>query len=505
MPPWQGPIALPIGESASMSRYLLVVENPRNWDLKLPGVDIVAAREYLTNQEYAGLRRAKIFNLCRTYGYQTLGYYVSLLAAARGHRPLPSVTTIQDLRSTPLLRVVSEDLQDEVQRVLAPLKADEFQLSIYFGRNMAQRYDRLCQALFTHFPAPFLRAEFSRAGRWRLDTLRPIAAAEIPEAHRDFVSERARRYFARPSIGRKEKYRYDLAILVNPEEVDAPSDEVAIRRFAKAAERFSMRPTVLGRDEIARLAEYDALFIRETTAVNHHTYRFARQAEAEGLVVIDDPTSIVRCTNKVYLAELFERYGIPCPRTVVAHRDNAHRIGDELGFPCVLKRPDSAFSRGVVKAADAAELAAHLAVFFEESELVVAQEYTPSSFDWRIGVLGGRALYACKYYMARGHWQILKAHGEKLRRYGKVETLPIEEAPARAVKIAEGAARPIGDGLYGVDVKEVNGRFLVMEVNDNPSIEGGCEDSVLKDELYDAVMRTFRERLDRRGTRENGK
>jgi len=488
-----------------MSRHLVVVENPKNWDLDLPGVDIIAAREYLTNQDYAGMRRAKIFNLCRTYGYQTLGYYVSLLAAARGHRPLPSVTTIQDLRSTPLLRVVSEDLQDEVQHVMAPLKADKFRLSIYFGRNMAQRYDRLCQALFTHFPAPFLRAEFSRAERWRFDALRPIAAAEIPESHRDFVIERAQRYLARPSIGRKEQYRYDIAILANEEEVDAPSDDVAVRRFAKAAERHGMRPTLIDRDDFGRLAEYDALFIRETTAVNHHTYRFARQAEAEGLVVIDDPTSIVRCTNKVYLAELFERFGIPCPRTVVAHRDNAERIGDELGFPVVLKRPDSAFSLGVVKAADAGELAAHLASFFEESELVVAQEYTPSTFDWRIGVLNGRALYACKYFMARGHWQILKAQGEKQRRYGRVETLPIEEAPERVVKIAEAAARPIGDGLYGVDLKEVSGRFLVMEVNDNPSIEGGCEDAVLKDGLYDAVMATFRERLDRRGVRENEK
>jgi glutathione synthase/RimK-type ligase-like ATP-grasp enzyme len=482
-----------------MSKHFLVVDKPRNWDLDLPGVEVVAAREYLTDGRFAAERRAKVFNMCRTYGYQTIGYYVSLLAAARGHRPLPSVTTIQDLRSTPLLRVVSEDLQHEVERVLGPLKTDQFELSIYFGRNMAKRYDRLCQALFSHFPAPFLRAEFSRAGRWRLDALRPIAAAEIPELHRDFVIERARRYFARPSVGRPAEYRYDLAILVNPQEVDSPSDDVALRRFSRAAERHGMRPTLIGREDFGRLAEYDALFIRETTYVNHHTYRFARQAEAEGLVVIDDPTSIVRCTNKVYLAELFERHNIPCPRTRVVHRDNAGLIGEDLGFPCVLKRPDSSFSHGVVKAADPTELAAHLAAFFRESELVVAQEFTPSTFDWRIGVLGGRALYACKYHMVRGHWQVLKAEGDTKRRYGRVDTLPMDQVPQAAVAIAEKAANLIGDGLYGVDIKEFDGRFLVVEVNDNPSIEAGSEDDVLKDELYDAVMRTFRERLERRG------
>ena len=487
-----------------MPRHLIVVDRPQRWDLDLPGVDIVAARDYLTDPNYAALRRVKVFNLCRTYGYQTIGYYVSLLAAARGHRPLPSVTTIQDLRSSALLRIVSEDLQQEVQRALSPLRTDNIQISIYFGRNLAKRYDRLCQALFTHFPAPFLRVEFSRAnGRWRLDSLRPIASADIPDTHREFVSERAKRYFARPHIARRTEFRYDLAILVNPDEVDSPSDASAIRRFSRAAERHGMRPDIIGREDLARVAEYDALFLRETTYVNHHTYRFARQAEMEGLVVIDDPTSIVRCTNKVYLAELFERYGIPCPQTLVVHRDNADRVGPTLGFPCVLKRPDSSFSQGVVKANSEAELVTQLDAFFDKSELVVAQAFTPSNFDWRIGVINGQPLYACKYHMASGHWQILKPHGESGRRWGKVETVAVQDAPPRVVELAVEASAPIGNGFYGVDIKQIGSRFLVMEVNDNPSVEAGCEDAVIKDELYDAVMRTFFERIERRGGRAN--
>jgi glutathione synthase/RimK-type ligase-like ATP-grasp enzyme len=67
------------------------------------------------------------------------------------------------------------------------------------------------------------------------------------------------------------------------------------------------------------------------------------------------------------------------------------------------------------------------------------------------------------------------------------------------VEVAVRAASLIGDGLYGVDVKEIDGRFLVMEVNDNPNVEGGYEDAVLKDELYNAIMRVFVERLDRQG------
>jgi glutathione synthase/RimK-type ligase-like ATP-grasp enzyme len=484
-----------------MPKHMLVIEDPAQWSLDMPGVEVVAAREYLTNPRIAGIKRVKVYNLCRTSSYQSIGYYVSLLAAARGHNPLPSVTTIQDLRMTPVLRVASETLERDLQRALGHIKGPHFELSIYFGRNLFPRYDRLCQALFDHFPAPFLRAEFVYADRWRIESLRPIASTEIPESHRPFVIERARRYFARPGSRKLPEYRYDIAILFDPNTIDRPSNPKAIQRFCQAAEHLGMRPTVIGMEDYGRVAEYDALFLRETTYVNHHTYRFARRAQAEGLVVIDDPESIIRCTNKVYLAELFERFDIACPRTRVVHRDNAQQIGTELGFPCVLKRPDSSFSLGVLKATNEVELAEHLESFFERSELVVAQEYVPSRFDWRIGVLGGRAIYACRYYMARGHWQIVKADGEQRRRHGKSDCVPVEEAPPRAVAVAERAAALIGDGFYGVDIKEIDGRFLVIEINDNPSVEVGVEDVVLKDELYLAVMRWFYDRLERRGRR----
>lgn len=484
-----------------MPKHMLVLEDPAQWSLDLPGVEVVAAREYLTNPRFAALKRVKVYNLCRTSSYQSIGYYVSLLAAARGHNPLPSVTTIQDLRMTPVLRVASETLDRDLQRALGHLKGPHFELSIYFGRNLFKRYDRLCSALFGHFPAPFLLAEFVYADRWRIESLRPIASTEIPESHRPFVIERARRYFARPGSRKLPEYRYDIAILFDPNTVDRPSNPRAIQRFCRAAEHLGMRPMVIGLEDYGRVAEYDALFLRETTYVNHHTYRFARRAQAEGLVVIDDPESIIRCTNKVYLAELFERFDIACPRTRVVHRDNAQQIGTELGFPCVLKRPDSSFSLGVLKATNEAELAEHLESFFERSELVVAQEYVPSRFDWRIGVLGGRAIYACRYYMARGHWQIVKADGESRRRHGKSDCIPIDDAPPRAVAVAERAAALIGDGFYGVDIKEIDGRFLVIEINDNPSVESGVEDVVLKDELYLAIMRWFYERLERRGRR----
>lgn len=478
---------------------LIVVERPENWPLEIPGAQVVTASEYLTNPRFAELKRAKVFNLCRSYAYQTAGYYVSLLAEAREHRPLPSVTTTQDLRQSSLVRIASETTELLIQQTLAPLKSDRFMLSIYFGRNMAKRYDRLCRALFNHFPAPLLRAEFVRADQWRLDDLRAIAAHDIPVAHREFVIEQATRFFRRPPASGVERARYDLAILVNPDEVDAPSDERAIKRFLHAAKTVGLDAWVITKEDFGRIAEFDALFVRETTGVNHYTYRFARRAEAEGLVVLDDPESIVRCTNKVYQAELFKQNDIDCPKTLVVYRESAEQIVAELGLPCVLKKPDSSFSAGVVKADTEAELSAHLQQFRQESELVIAQEFMASSFDWRVGVLDRAPLYVCKYHMARGHWQIQRALGESHRLYGKTETLGLEQAPEAVVELALRASRPIGDGLYGVDIKQVDERLVVMEVNDNPSIEAGTEDAILKDQLYLQIMQSFYDRLERRG------
>src|SRR5690606_39927782 len=102
---------------------LLVVDHPKSWPLHIPDVSVVAARTYLTDPTYSDDRTAKVFNLCKSYRYQTVGYYVSLLATARGHKPLPDVNTIQDLKSQTVIRTLSEDIDEQVQQTLKPLQS----------------------------------------------------------------------------------------------------------------------------------------------------------------------------------------------------------------------------------------------------------------------------------------------------------------------------------------------------------------------------------------------
>jgi glutathione synthase/RimK-type ligase-like ATP-grasp enzyme len=478
---------------------LVVVDSPKRWPLNIPGTELVSSYEYLSHARFSLGAGRKVFNLCRSLKYQAAGYYVSLLAEARGHRPLPSVSAIQDLRLAPVVKLASQDLEDLMRVNLRRIKSDSFELSVYFGHNMAAAHEPLALAVFNAFPAPLLRARFERDTRWQLTSVRALGLSEVPDSHRSFVAEQAKRYLRRTP--RKNKTapatRFDVAILYDSHDPMPPSNARAIRQFMAAGEEMELGCDLIEKDAYGRIAEYDALFIRETTSVNHHTYRFARRASAAGLVVIDDPQSILRCTNKVFLAETLARHRIPMPKTSILTRRNALAGLRALGFPCVVKRPDSAFSAGVFLIDSEDGLEAVLDEQFSHTDLLVSQEYVPTEFDWRVGVIGGEALYVCRYDMAPDHWQIVKRDAVGVHE-GDFETLPVNEAPGDVVALAVRAAGLMGDGLYGVDLKTVKGKALVIEVNDNPNIDAGVEDAVLGPELYRHVMRHFLVRLESR-------
>ncbi|MFZ1986462.1 MAG: RimK family protein [Desulfatitalea sp.] len=481
---------------------LVVIENPEECPLHFTGVEPVAARTYLSDQSFSGLKGSKVFNICRSYRYQSIGYYVSLLAEARNHKPVPNITTIQDMKSVGIIRLVSEELEETLQKLFTADDPQKISVDIYFGKCPDKRFEQIGSRLFKFFPAPFLRADFGFYNDcWQLTNVSPLTVKEIPEPERPFAQVVASEYFAGKKlyIPKRAVSRYDMAILQDPDEPRPPSNPKALKRFTKAAEDLGIGVEMITKEDSNRLSEFDALFIRETTNVDHHTYRLARKAVAEGLVVIDDPESILRCSNKVYLAELLGRSRIPIPKTHIIHSKNLETLLPVMSYPCILKQPDSSFSQGVVRAENQEALLDLAKQLLKKSELVIAQEFLPSEFDWRIGILDRKPLFACKYYMAGNHWQIVRKDKGGREVYGRVETLPVGKAPSAVVKTALKAANLIGDGLYGVDLKQVGKKSaVVIEVNDNPNIEAGYEDDVLQDELYTRIMEVFLKRIENR-------
>jgi glutathione synthase/RimK-type ligase-like ATP-grasp enzyme len=484
-----------------MADHLILIEKPSDWKPNYPDLKVVMAREYLASSEYADRRDLRVLNLCRSYRYLSVGYYCSLLAEARGHKVLPSVRTINDLSRKSIYSLDFEGLDSLIQRSLksgAREAGKTFELDVFFGQCKVSEMEDLGRQLFEVFRMPLLKAEFRLQGKWLLAAVRPVYVNALEPGEEEVflrgLAQHLSRRWREPRTRRK--YKYDLAVLYNPREEFPPSDMRALKSLVKAGEDAGVDVDLIEKKDYGRLAEFDALFIRETTGINHHTYQFAKKAENEGLIVIDDPDSILKCTNKVYLAELLRTHRIPTPKTVIVRKDSLDAVEDQIPYPVVLKIPDGSFSRGVFKVENHEELENTAENLFKSSDLILAQEFVYTPFDWRIGILNQQPLFACQYFMTEKHWQVIK-HGVKGGwKDGDWKTMAVEDAPPAVIKLALKAANLIGDGLYGVDVKQDSRRIMVMEVNENPNLEATVEDAVLKDGLYEAIIEDFVWRLD---------
>lgn len=488
-----------------MSRYTIIVDRLSDWKWPEEGLKLMAVHEFLTDGS-ALPPGGRVVNLCRRYSYLSAGYYCSLLAEARGQLPMPTVADVLSLSRKSLYSFALPELEDILRKTMKRLTApprERFTLHVFFGHTDDGRFKRLGSLCFDIFRYPILKLHIDRRNAWRIADIVPLGLHQLPKALEGTFHAALRAYTRtrkQPTGGRPPGL-YNLAILHEPGEPLPPSDRPSLDRFLRIGQSMRIDVELITEKDYRRIPEFDALFIRTTTAIDHYTYQFARKAEQEGLAVIDDPASILRCTNKVYLNELLQHHGLPTPKSETVNRldfDEAMLpvLEERLGYPIVLKIPDGSFSRGIRRAENRKQLSAYASELLKHSRLILAQEYVYTEFDWRVGVLRGEPLYVCQYLMSRNHWQIVDHRADGTFRQGGYRTLAAEEAPTALVETAARAATLIGEGLYGVDVKQTDRGFLVIEVNDNPNLEHGVEDKVIQDLLYTRILGEFVRRID---------
>lgn len=487
-----------------MHKTLIIADDVQLFDSA--GLNVITFDDYLANFPKLNEPKTRVINLCDTSQYLSRGYYCSLLAQARKHRVLPAVNTINDMRmasdSHMPPRVTLPDTLEHTD--VAALPSTFF---VVFGKTMEPSLALIAQRAFALYPCPIMRLTMHVA----VESGATIGYAECRVVGFNALPADMHRYAIQQLVAfadsawrspaKGKKVRWDMAILVNPDEVTPPSDRKALKNFVKAAENVGIHAEIVSQLNPADVGHYDALFIRETTAIEHSTYQLARAAEREGLVVMDDSQSILRCCNKVFLQDAFTYQNVPAPKSRFvsqADDDACQKLISELGLPLVLKLPESSFSRGVYKVESAAELEQKLREMLDVSALVLVQEYIFTDYDWRIGVLGGKPIYACKYFMARNHWQIYHHDGDQTDS-GDFVTMATFEVPRPVLQAAVKAAKVVGNGLYGVDIKQDGNNVFVIEVNDNPSLEAGIEDKYLGKALYEIIMQEFADRLEKRG------
>ncbi len=478
---------------------IIVINQPYKWTFPEVDARIITVKEYISDPIYQNSTEFRVFNLCSSYKYQSYGYYVSLLASARGQRVIPSIATIRDFRLINVVHSAAFDIDEEINQSLNKEKANSFSLKVFFGQTSTRGFKSLAMKLYQLFEAPLFKVDFIKHDKWLIKDINVLTLPKLENSDLDHMYHFAQKYFSKKRFRQPKltNFKYDLAILIDPAEETPPSCQQSLHKFKSAANKMGMYVEYITKKDIDKINEFDAVFIRETTNVNDYTYEFSRMAYAEGLVVIDDPWSILKCSNKIYQNEIFRKHKIQTPQTTVFTKNLFNKkMLDEIAYPVVLKQPDSAFSLGVFKVNNPEEAMNALDRLFKKSDMVVCQEFLYSEFDWRIGILDNKPLFACKYYMSQNHWQIYNWKNKEEELAGDAETLPIADVPEAVIKTALKAASIIGDGLYGVDLKMIDGKVYVVEVNDNPNIDHGIEDLVMGNRLYETIMESFMNRIE---------
>lgn len=279
-----------------------------------------------------------------------------------------------------------------------------------------------------------------------------------------------------------------LACFVEAYNFNDKSERGALSKFRSTAESLGHSFEFIFKDKIPEIPQYDALFIRATTDPGNSAYIASRIAQQHGLKVIDDPHSIRTCSNKAILHDLFNKNNIPSPKSVLFNgEENAiEEIFAMLGTPVIIKTPYTRFSSHVEKANNREEFIDISKRFLRKSKVVIVQEYIRSDFDWRVGILNNEILYLCKYCIPEGGWKVKsKINGRNV--WGETIAVARDSISQELKDICINLSKCVGDGLYGLDVKETKDGYRVIEINDNPSIYLGFEDAIDND-IYEKII-----------------
>ncbi|NMB79133.1 MAG: ATP-grasp domain-containing protein, partial [Methanomicrobiales archaeon] len=252
-----------------------------------------------------------------------------------------------------------------------------------------------------------------------------------------------------------------LGIFVDRKTLSSSEQLNALIRCRDVAEEMGHDVDFIFPVDINKIPHMDALFIRARTDPMNITYVAAQMARFHTIPVIDDPDSIQICADKINMYSHLIKSGVSIPKTVFLSKDDltekvAAKLFADLGTPLILKEPSTSFSLRVEKVSDVTEFFRVAKRFIKLSDWIVVQQYVESRYDWRVGVLGGKLLYVCKYTIPSVTFKIQASVNGHIV-YCGVESVPETEVPPHIIRLGIDAANAIGTGLYGVDIKNNNG------------------------------------------------
>jgi RimK family alpha-L-glutamate ligase len=180
---------------------------------------------------------------------------------------------------------------------------------------------------------------------------------------------------------------------------------------------------------------------------------------ARGVVVLNEPSSLLAAHDKLLTARLLRRAGVPHPRTRHVRDGRPAPLVQE---PVVVKPRFGSWGQGVERFR-ADELETHLQElrarsWFLEHGALVQELVPPCGYDLRIVVAVGRVVGAVYRVAPEGEWRTNVALGGVRR--------SVDIVPRQATALALEAAEVVGADLVGVDLlPDGDGGWIVIEIN----------------------------------------
>lgn len=253
-----------------MNDVLIILDSLAQWAPYYRTESVISAGQYLQNDELSHCPHL-VLNLCSDLGYHSEGYYCSLLAQARRHKVIPSIDALNKLESHSYIKLDNSLAKLCQKLIIAPGadRQDATHLDIFFGRCEDSRLDKIARFIFVQYPCPMLRCTINRTRPIHVTHIRLLTLDELDDNQQTLFAENLDRFSKKVwrQPRRKVPAQFDMAILHDPEEKFPPSNRTALNLFLSEAKKMHINAELITERDSARLMEFDALFIRQPTAV----------------------------------------------------------------------------------------------------------------------------------------------------------------------------------------------------------------------------------------------
>tara|TARA_B100000963_G_scaffold150413_1_gene131139 strand:- start:2088 stop:3575 length:1488 start_codon:yes stop_codon:yes gene_type:complete len=194
-----------------------------------------------------------------------------------------------------------------------------------------------------------------------------------------------------------------------------------------------------------------------------------------GAFMCNTRNAMLTCNNKLTTALLFEKFGIPTPRT--AFVSNEKNIDDAMKlignkFPVVLKTLTGTQGIGVVKLDSYESLVSTIQALWKHGAELLIQEFMPVKFDVRTFVVDNKIFASTKRIQSSFDFRTNTHRGAEAKPYKLSE----EE-----IELVLKASRVSKAYLVGVDHIIHDGKHYLLEVNGSPGTGADYEGYLYKD------------------------